>query len=124
MTKNLDSHYIEADNFILASGGFFSKGMKSNPFQILEPVFGLDVEFASDRNDWYDPDFMKDQPYMGYGVRTDSSLRAIAGGEMMENLFAVGSILGGTRPELGSGAGLAIRSALAAVDEILKTGKK
>ena len=124
VTKNLDSHYLEADNFILASGGFFSKGMKSNPFQILEPVFGLDVEFASDRNDWYDPDFMKDQPYMGYGVRTDSSLRAIAGGEMMENLFAVGSILGGTRLELGSGAGLAIRSALAAVDEILKTGKR
>ena len=121
VTKNLDSHFLEADHFILASGGFFSKGLKSNPFNIFEPVFGLDVVQAADRSDWYHPEFMHDQPYLSYGVKTDETLHAMREGQAMKNLFAAGSILGGTRPELGSAAGLAIRSALAVVDQILKT---
>jgi anaerobic glycerol-3-phosphate dehydrogenase len=57
---------------------------------------------------------------MQYGVKTDGTLHGIAGGVPLKNLYAIGSILGGTHPELGSGSGLAIRSAFAAVDEILK----
>lgn len=120
VTKNLDSHFLEADHFILASGGFFSKGLRSNPFQIQEPVFGLDVVQAEDRSDWYHPDFMQEQPYMSFGVRTDTQLHALRDGQVLKNLFAAGSILGGTRPEMGTAAGLAIRSALAVVDQILK----
>ena len=56
---------------------------------------------------------------MKYGVATDSSLHAIRGGEPLKNLYAIGSILGETRPELGTGGGLAIRSAIAAADAIL-----
>ena len=119
VTRNLDSHYLEADHFILASGGFFSKGLRSNPFQITEPVFGLDVEYNPDRNAWYDKAFSADQPYMQYGVKTDEALHGLSDGKPYRNLYAIGSILGGTRPELGSGAGLAINSAFAAVDEIL-----
>ena len=81
VTRNLDSHYLEADNFILASGGFFSKGLKSNPFQINEPVFGLDVDYAEDRNTWYNPVFKADQPYMNYGVKTDETLHGILNSE-------------------------------------------
>ena len=121
VTKNLDNHFLEADNFVLASGGFFSKGLKSNPFHIFEPVFGLDVEQAENRSDWYHPQFMHDQPYMAYGVKTDAALHALREGAPMQNLYAAGSILGATRPEFGSGAGLAVRSALAVVDQILKT---
>ena len=121
VTRNLDSHYLEADHFILASGGFFSKGLKSNPFEIQEPVFGIDVTSNPDRNDWYHPDFMADQPYMQYGVRTDASLHALLHGEPLKNLYAIGSILGGTHPELGSAAGLAVRSAFAAIDQILSS---
>ena len=120
VTKNLDSHFLEADHFILASGGFFSKGLRSNPFEIQEPVFGLDVKQAADRSDWYQPDFLQEQPYMSFGVRTDAQLHAVCDGQALKNLFAVGSILGGTRPEMGTAAGLAIRSALAAVDQILR----
>lgn len=119
VTRNLDSHYLEASNFILATGGLFSKGLVSNPFQLYEPVFGLDVEFAEDRNTWYNPAFKEDQPYMGYGVKADDTLHAIIDGKPLENLYAIGSILGATHPELGSGAGLAINSALVAVDQIL-----
>ena len=119
-TRNLDSHGLEAGEFLLASGGYFSKGLKASPSDIVEPVFGLDVEHASDRNAWYDADFSADQPYMQFGVKTDAALHPLREGRPLTNLYAIGSILGATRPEFGSGAGLAVRSAFAAVDGILK----
>ena len=121
VTRNLDNHYLEASNFILCTGTYFSKGLRSNPFQIYEPVFGLDVEYAPDRNTWFNPSFAADQPYMQYGVKTDASLHALRVGEPMKNLYAAGSILGGMHPELGSGAGLALRSALAVADQIIQS---
>lgn len=119
-TKNLQGHPLESEFFILASGGFFSKGLASNPQKVWEPLFGLDVEALADRNEWYDPDFLKEQPYMGFGVKTDASLRALKAGEVIDNLYVAGSILGATHPELGSGAGLALRSAFAVADLIAK----
>jgi len=119
VTKNLDKHYVEGNHFILATGGFFSKGLRSNPFSVFEPVFGLDVEYDTDRNAWYNPAFSADQPYMSFGVKTDADLHGLQGGEPIRNLYAIGSILGGTRPEYGQGGGLAIRTALAAADHIL-----
>lgn len=119
VTKNLEQHYIEASHFILATGGYFSKGLVANPFQVYEPVFGLDVDFKEDRNGWYNPAFAQDQPYMHFGVKTDASLRALKDGQPLENLYAVGSVLGQTRPEFGSAAGQAILTALAAADKIL-----
>lgn len=120
VTRNLEGHYLEAGHFILATGGYFSKGLKSNPFQVYEPLFGLDVDYSEDRNAWYDPSFAADQPYMNYGVKTDEHLHALLQGNPVSNLLVAGSVLGATHPELGSGAGLAIRSAFAAVDQILK----
>ena len=119
-TRNLDSHALQAAHFILATGGFFSKGLRSNPFRVYEPVFGLDVDYPADRNGWYDPAFAADQPYMRFGLKTDAGLHPLLGGESVKNLYAIGSVLGGTRPEFGSGAGLAVRSAFTAVDEILR----
>ncbi len=121
VTKNLGDHFLEAEHFVLATGTYFSKGLQATPFRISETIFDLDIDQAEERSAWYDPQFAGDQPYMSYGVKTDGTLRAVRGGEAFQNLFAIGSILGGTRPELGSGAGLAVRSAFAAVDEILKT---
>ena len=118
-TRNLGGHILEADHFILATGGYFSKGLKSNPFRVYEPVFGLDVRQEADRSKWYDADFQAEQPYMAFGVETDAALHPLRDGAPLGNLYAVGSVLGATRPELGSGAGLALRSALAAVDQIL-----
>jgi glycerol-3-phosphate dehydrogenase subunit B len=57
---------------------------------------------------------------MGYGVKTDAQLHAVKEGVTLKNVYAIGSILGKTRPELGSGAGLAINSAFAVVDQILR----
>lgn len=118
-TRNLDTARIFADHFILASGGFFSKGLVSTPTQVYEPLFGLDVDYPEDRNAWYRPDFFAPQPYMDFGVRTDGELHALKDGAPVRNLFAVGSVLGNTRrKDFGSAAGLAIRSAFAVVDTI------
>lgn len=119
-TKNLDNHYIEASNFILCTGGFFSKGLVSNPFQVYEPVFGLDVSYQEDRNLWYNPSFQEDQPYMHFGVKADENLHAIQDGKPLENLYVAGSVLGDTHPEFGTAAGAAIRTALHVADEILQ----
>ena len=118
VTKHLDRHYLEAGHFILASGGFFSKGLISNPFKIYEPLFELDMDYDTDRNAWYDPTFANHQPYLHFGVKTDASLRPCRKGVPVKNLYVIGSILGETHPELGSGAGLAIRSALQVTQQI------
>ena len=118
-TKNLDNHYVEADNFILSTGSFFSKGLVSNPFEVFEPIFGLDVEFKEDRNEWYNPAFKEDQPYMHFGVKADANLHALKDGKPLKNLYVAGSVLGDNCPEFGTAAGKAIRTALHAADEIL-----
>ena len=121
-TRNLDTVRLFADHFILASGGFFSKGLAATPTQVYEPLFGLDIDYPEERKAWYDPDFFADQPYMDFGVKTDESLHAIKDGEPVQNLFAIGSVLGNTRKEAyGTAAGLAIRTAFAVVD-IIKGG--
>ena len=118
-TRNLDTVRLFADHFILASGGFFSKGLASTPSQVYEPLFGLDISFAEDRNAWYDADFFAPQPYMDFGVKTDAELHPFKDGEPVKNLFAIGSVLGNTRKEdYGTAAGLAIRTAFAAADII------
>lgn len=118
-TRNLDTARLFADHFILATGGFFSKGLVSTPTLVNEPLFGLDIDYPEDRNAWYDPDFFADQPYLNFGVKTDESLRAVKDGVPLQNLYAIGSILGNTRKaDYGSAAGLAIRTAFAVADTI------
>ena len=118
-TRNLDTTRLFADHFILATGGFFSKGLVSTPTQIYEPLLGLDVDYPENRSEWYRTDFFDDQPYMDFGVRTDAGLHPLKAGVPIRNLFAIGSILGNTRKEeFGTAAGLAIRTAFAAADSI------
>ena len=118
-TRNLDTTRLFADHFILASGGYFSKGLVATPTQVYEPLFGLDIDYPEERKDWYDADFFAEQPFMDFGVKTDASLHAVKDGEPMKNLFCIGSVLGGTRKEdYGTAAGLAIRTAFAVVDTI------
>lgn len=118
-TRNLDTARIFADHFILSSGGYFSKGLVTTPTQVIEPLFGLDIAYPENRNDWYNADFFAHQPYMDFGVKTDAELHAIKDGQPIQNLFAIGSILGNTRKEdFGTAAGMAIRTAFAAADTI------
>ena len=81
---------------------------------------GLDTDCSSDRNDWYDPQFFNKQNYLGYGVVTDDSFKAVKNGHTLDNLYVTGSILSGMNALYeGCGAGVAIFSAMNAAESIL-----
>lgn len=120
-TVNHGDTCFKADSFILASGSFFSKGLVSDIDGVREPVFGLDVDSITERPQWYRKDMFEAQPYMTFGVATDSLFRAGKNGQPVINLYATGSVLSGCHPmKEGSGAGVAILTALHVADTILK----
>jgi glycerol-3-phosphate dehydrogenase, anaerobic, B subunit len=113
-----------ADNFVLATGSYFSQGLIATSDNIYEPVFSLDVSYSQDRKDWYSPKLFEKQGYQDYGVKTDNSFRGIRKGETMENLFVTGAILEGFSPiKEGCGAGVSILTSLAVARTIAKNKK-
>lgn len=112
-TQNHGEFTFEADNFILASGSFFSKGLSSDIDGVHESVFGLDVDCIAERPDWYRKNMFEAQPYMSFGVRSDKDFKVRRDGSTVKNLYAAGAILGGFNAlKEGSGAGVSILSAL------------
>lgn len=119
-TVNHGDTCFKADNFILASGSFFSKGLVSDINGVSEPVFGLDVDSIDERPKWYRKDMFESQPYMSFGVTTDEGFHASRNRQPIENLYAAGSVLSNCCPmKEGSGAGVAILTALHVADTIL-----
>ena len=119
-TQNHADVKFEADNFIIATGSFFSKGLVSDINGVREPVFGLDIKSAEERADWYKRNLFESQPYMNFGVVTDSGFHTTLNGLPVENMYAAGSVLGGCNSmKEGSGAGVAILSSLHVASLIL-----
>lgn len=119
-TANLGGLRIEADTFVLASGNLFGKGLVASPDAVKEPVFGLDVDYPAERKDWYDEKFFARQNYTGFGVKTNGDFQPLRDGNVVPNLYVVGSEVGGCNPLAeGSGAGVAIMTAFSAADSIL-----
>ncbi|MCM1448747.1 MAG: glycerol-3-phosphate dehydrogenase subunit GlpB [Clostridiales bacterium] len=111
-TANHGPEPLVADNYILATGSFVSRGLRATPSSIIEPTLNLDVDFPTDRALWYDKDMDNPQPYMEFGVITDKNWHPCRSGTYIENLQCVGSIVGGCNPiKQGCGAGVAILSA-------------
>jgi glycerol-3-phosphate dehydrogenase subunit B len=114
-----------ADTFILATGGTGGGGIAAEPDGSLrESVFGLAVEGPESRVAWTLPRFLgpQPQPISLTGVRTNERLKAITpSGEVIENLFVVGSNLPGWDPvREGSGEGVALATAWKAASEALQ----
>lgn len=123
-TAALGADLLEADNFILATGGIFSRGIVAEPHRVFEPLIGVDVDAPTDRDQWYDDDFFASQPYMSYGVSTDADFHPLSGGRPVPNLYAAGAVLGGYDAlREGSGAGVAILTAMHAASLILNNQK-
>ena len=61
---------------------------------VVEPVFGLDVDYTGTSEDWLNPDFSADQPFMHFGVFTDEDGHPLKNGVRIGNLTAIGSIKG------------------------------
>ena len=120
-TVNFGDIRVYADNFVLAAGSFFSKGLIATPDNVVEPVFGVDITYAEGRDRWFDRNFWNKQEYISYGAEVTSDLNALMKGQPVSNLYAIGSILSGSNALYeGCGGGVAIVSALYAADNILK----
>lgn len=121
LTANLGDTRLEGEDYILATGSFFSNGLEALPDRIRETVFGLDTNATERRSDWFAADLFQPQPYMTYGVATDEKFHPMLKGEVIENMYASGAVLGGYNPmREGSGGGVAVTTAMAVANEILK----
>lgn len=118
-TDKLDDDALRADNFVLATGGFFSKGLRALPNEVVELTLGLDTSSCAD-TERFTSDIFESQPLAAAGVMTDTSFHAIRGGKTITNLYAAGSILEGadSRRE-DSGAGVALVSSLCIAKNII-----
>lgn len=119
-TANLGNDSLKADHYILATGSFFSRGLKATRDKIIEPVFNADLDFPTNRVDWFDHDVFREQPFMKIGVVTDRDFHCKKDGEIIHNLSAIGGITGGCDPLYeGVGAGVAMSTALHVARRIL-----
>lgn len=120
-TSNFGDIRVYADDFVLASGSFFSKGLIATPEKVYEPVFRIDLTYAEKRDNWFDRNFWNRQNYISFGAKVSDTLNLYIDGNKVNNLYAAGSIIGGSNTLYeGCGGGVAIISALAAADEILQ----
>ena len=118
-TANHGNISFEAAHFVLATGSFFSKGLQATPDRIVEPVFGADTEFVPNRAEWYTLRFFDRQAYQAFGVKTDSALRVVKEGQVLENLYGAGAGLAGFHPvQEECGAGVSMLSALHVAENI------
>lgn len=119
-TVNFEDMPLYADNFVLATGSFFGHGLIATIDRIYEAALGLDVNAPANRSEWYDENFFNPQPYMKYGVITDTRFRPLKNGEPLENVYAAGAILSGFNAlKEGNGAGITMATAYNAAENIL-----
>lgn len=111
---------FEAENFIIATGSFFSHGLIAHPNSVCEPIFNLDVTESGERQDWFNQNVFENQAYMTFGVKTDNELHPLISGTPVKNLYAIGSILESANClKEASGAGISILTALHIANKII-----
>ena len=120
-TVNHEDTEFVADNFVLASGSFFSKGIVASQTGVVEPIFGLDIDADADRGNWFERNMFEAQPYMKFGVASDEKFRAKKDGQTIENVYVAGSVLSGFNAiKEGCGAGVSILTALNVAESIVE----
>jgi len=125
-TDKHDDISLSARQFVLASGGFFSKGMSSSNRSMYETCLQLDVSAPEQRDDWYQQAMFggKNHGFMLAGVKTDRQLRASKDGETVVNLYCAGAILSHYDPVREcSGGGVAVASGFHAAEQIIASLK-
>ena len=120
MGVQLPDDNLYADNYVLATGSFQSEGLKSNYVKVFEPIFDLDVDAGDNRTDWIDENVYNAQPYMTYGVKTNNQLQTQKNGSVIENLYAIGSVLSGHNAiKQADGTGVSLITAVAVAKNLL-----
>ena len=111
---------LVADNYVLATGAFVSRGLAADANHVYETVLDLDVDADEDRDHWTRFDVLEPQDYWNYGVTTDATLRCFKQGTRVDNLRAIGSVLSGHNAvKMGDGTGVSLLSALAVAQDII-----
>lgn len=119
-TAKLGDMPLRGNNFVLATGSFISRGLAADYERVYEPVFDLDVDAASDREQWTRFGVLEPQDYFRYGVATDDKFHGMLKGKPVSNLYAIGSVLSGHDAiKMGDGTGVSMLTALAVAREIL-----
>ena len=116
---------IRTRGVVLASGRFVGQGLHADRFGIRETLFNLPVVQPASRVHWHSRDFLdpKGHPINRAGLEIDDYFRPLdkTGKCAFTTLFAAGSILAHQDwMRMKCGSGLAIASAYAAVNSLLK----
>lgn len=89
-----------ADNFILATGGFYGGGLQMETFpNIKETIFNIPVQFEGEAEAWANEKLFSSQkqPFAQVGIQTDAKMRPLdgTGNCYINNVFVVGRNLSG-----------------------------
>ena len=119
-TAKLAEMPLKADNFVLATGSFISRGLRADYERVYEPVLGVDVDADSDPDRWTCFGVLQPQAYSRFGVATDDQFHCLKQGKAINNLYAIGSVLSGhDAVKMGDGTGVSLMTALAVNDLII-----
>ncbi len=118
---------IEADAFVLATGGFLTGGIELRSDETVhESVFGLPVMgMPPPGQPRFSPVYFEAQPMSVAGLATDERLRPVDadGSVVYENLHAAGAMLGGAEPwREKSGEGISLGTGFKVAEELLENG--
>jgi glycerol-3-phosphate dehydrogenase subunit B len=110
--------------YVLSTGSFISSGLSSGFNTMEEPVFNLQMNREKNRGNWYSKNFFdpESHPFLSFGVSTDKNFNPYdKNGDLVENLFCIGSVLSGYDPvREGSGGGVAVSTGYCAAQKIMK----
>lgn len=123
-TSHLGNTKIHAEHFMMATGSYFSQGLKAQYHNISEPVFGLEMDSSYQQGAWYQNRFAGNHahPFIAFGVKTDANLHPYRDGKIVSNLYCCGAMLANYDPVFeGCGGGVAIATAYHAVRQTLPT---
>jgi len=119
-TVNHNDIPLRGEQYVLCSGSFFSQGLVALPNDIIDPICGLDIDYISDRKQWFADNTFDKQNYESFGIKTDERFLAIKDKKAISNLHVCGASLGGFNAlKEGCGGGVSLLTALYAAEEIL-----
>jgi glycerol-3-phosphate dehydrogenase subunit B len=129
LSDNYGPIEITAQAALLATGRFLSGGLEAHFDHISEPLLDLPVHQPASRQKWYQEEYLDSRGHEIHlaGVETDGSFRPLKtdGTVYDERLFAAGIVLAHQDwIRQRCGAGVAIATAFAAIDGVVRLLKK
>ncbi|PJE79540.1 Anaerobic glycerol-3-phosphate dehydrogenase subunit B [invertebrate metagenome] len=121
-TRHNPDYPLTSNAFVLATGSFFSNGLKSCRQTITEPVFDLDLSLAEKQQPWSSSRFFDSHShgFITAGVKTNAHFNPAIQQQTIHNLYCAGSLLSHCNPVAeGSAGGISISSGWMAARHII-----